>query len=628
MYSTIALLMRVYTATVLVLMETVFVNRNSPNGVYILGTPVRRVNVIKKLARYGILFAMLLTLSGCDVTSNRSDKPSPDWSRGLKLGVSRLNQPVALQIDGEGHAHLVWYTKVEEVSKLHYAQLDDQGKVVVQKDLAIPLFDPHQPQLLLDKGGNMHLALLAREDGIKSLFHLLLGEDGEALSEPTRLSSPSIPSPSGGDKGGEVESYQTCLGQEGRIEVFWSDKEGIAHISLDEGGDAISPPTLIVPQGINPSAQVDRSGTIHLAWAQETPSQGPMLHYAAFQIPEPVNGTRLARLGMVPEAALYGPVLGLDMDSVYIFWSLEQRAGLEVGTAQSYYVSFPSGQPSRLTPIRINIASSDFVTMPSVAGEQRSEVAATFNVYVSSGFKSYFEQSKMVEMGPVSIGFRPEMQLAQAVFAEGQMMGYQLAANTDSASLRPNLVADPASNLHLTWLDTAGFGRYDVYYASTSPPARAWLDRTRPKDVLLEAADLAVGMLSGVALLPFLILWIFLPLLLLVLFYVFVGEEELELKRVKVVLGIAIALYTGTKLVSLPISLLYLPFLDQVPPLLYSALVSGVPLIILALALAAIYAYARRADRATLFPAFLIFAVTDALLSMAIYAPGIFGIGS
>ena len=583
--------------------------------------------MISKLARYGILVAMLLTLGGCEATSNRSDKPSPDWSRGLKLGVSPLNQPVALQIDGEGHTHLVWYTKIQEVSKLHYAQLDDQAKVVVERDLDIPLFDPHKPQLLLDKRGNMHLALLAREDGVKRLFHFLLGDDGQALSEPTRLSVPSIPSTSGRDKGGEVESYQICLGQEGQVEFFWSDEEGIYHLRLDEGADVISLPTLIVPQGVNPVAQVDRSGTIHLVWVQESASEGPVLYYAASQVPELAKGTKLARLGLVPEAALYGPFLGLEMDNVYVFWSLEHRAGLEVGTAKSYYVSFPSGYPSRLTPIRINIASSDFVTMPSVAKGQRGEVAATFNVYVRSGFKAQFEQSKIVEMGPVSVGFRPEMQLAQAVFAEGKMMGYHLAAKTDSASLRPNLVADPTSNLHLTWLDTAGFGRYDVYYASTSPPAKAWLDRTRPKDVLLEVADLALGMLSGVALLPFIVLWIFLPLLWLVLFYAFVGEEELELRRVKVVLGIAIALYTGTKLVSLPSSLLYVPFLDQVPPLLYSALVSGVPLIILALALAAIYAYARRAERATLFPAFLVFALTDALLSMAIYAPGIFGVG-
>jgi hypothetical protein len=577
--------------------------------------------MIRKLARYGMLLAMLLALSGCDVTSDRSDKPSPDWSRGLKVGISPLNQPVALQIDGEGHAHLVWYTKTEEVSKLHYAELDDQAKVVMERDLDIPLFDPHKPQLLLDRQGNMHLAFLAREEGAKSLFHSLLGYDGEVLSEPTRL-SPST-------SGGEVEDYQMCLGQEGRIEVFWADEEGIVHLGLDGRGEVISAPSLIVPQGINPSAQVDRSGTIHLAWVQETSSQGQTLHYAAFQVPELVQGTRLARTGKVPAAALYGPVLGLDMDNVYIVWALEQRAGLEVGTAQAFYVSFPLGSgQAPLSPKRINIGNSSFVTMPSVAGGQRDEVAATFNVYVSSGFKASFEQPKTVEMAPVGVGVRPEMQLAMAVLAEGEMQGYQLAAKTDSASLRPNLQADTASNLHLTWLDTAGFGRYDVYYASTSPEAKAWLDGTRPKDVLTKAADLTFGMLSGLALLPLIVLWIFLPMLSLVLFYVFTGgEEELELRRVKVVLGMAIALYMGAKLVTLPSSLLYTLFLGQMSPLLSSVLVSGVPLLILAVAVAAIIVYKRRAERATLFPAFLIFVATDAPLSLVIYAPAIFGLG-
>jgi hypothetical protein len=577
--------------------------------------------MIRKLARYGMLLAVMLTLGGCDVTSDRSDKPSPDWSRGLKVGVSPLNQPVALQIDGEGHVHLVWYTQTEEGSKLHYAQLDDQAKVVMEKDLDIPLFDPHKPQLLLDRQGNMHLAFLAREEGAKSPFHSLLGYDGEVLSEPTRL----FPSTSGG----EVEDYQMCLGQEGRIEFFWADEEGIVHVGLDGRGEVISAPSLIVPQGINPSAQVDRSGTIHLAWVEETSSQGQTLHYAAFQVPELVQGTRLARTGKVPTAALYGPVLGLDMDNVYIVWALEHRAGLEAGTAQAFYVSFPLGSgQAPLSPKRINIGNSGFVTMPSVAGGQRDEVAATFNVYVSSGFKASFEQSKMVEMAPVGVGVRPEMQLAMAVLAEGEMQGYQLAAKTDSASLRPNLQADTASNLHLTWLDTAGFGRYDVYYASTSPEAKARLDGTRAKDVLSKAADLTFGMLSGLALLPLVVLWIFLPMLSLVLFYVFTGgAEELELRRVKVFLGMAIALYMGAKLVTLPSSLLYTLFLDQMSPLLSSVLVSGVPLLILAVAVAAIIVYKRRAERATLFPAFLIFVATDALLSLLIYAPAIFGVG-
>jgi hypothetical protein len=42
------------------------------------------------------------------------------------------------------------------------------------------------------------------------------------------------------------------------------------------------------------------------------------------------------------------------------------------------------------------------------------------------------------------------------------------------------------------------------------------------------------------------------------------------------------------------------------------------------LALAAMYAHTRRTEEATLFRAFLVFALTDALLSMAIYAPSFF----
>jgi hypothetical protein len=567
--------------------------------------------VIKKLVRYAILFAVLLTLSGCDVTSNRSAKPSPDWSRGLRIGVASLNQPVALQVDGGGRAHLVWYTTIEGVGKLHYAQLDDQARVVMEKDLDIPLADPHKPQLLLDKRGNMHLALLAREDGLKSLFHFLLGDDGEVLSEPVLLSLP----------GEEVESYQMCLGQEGRIEVFGSAEEGIYYLGLGEGGDVLSPPTLIVPQGTDPSVQMDRSGTIHLAWFQEPVPQAKELYYALLSPGKPVEGTRLTQFGTGMSASLYGPVLGLDMDHVYILWAIEQRTGLEIGTAQSYYMSFPLGQPSRLIPTQIEIANSDFVTTPSVTGGQRNELAAMLTVWLDPSALDTTTASP----SPLEVG-KPSMQPVMAVFSESKMQGYQLAAETGSVSLRTDLVADPASNLYLAWLDAAGFGRYAVYYASTSPQAKTRLDRTSPQDVLLKVADLALGMLSGVALLPFVVLWVFLPLLWVVLFYAIAGEDELELKRVKVALGIAMVLYMGVKFVTLPG--FHVPSLDRVSPQLASALVFGVPLIIFALAFNAVYVYTRRAERATLFPAFLIFVATDALLSLLIYAPSIFGVVS
>ncbi|HID86183.1 MAG TPA: hypothetical protein EYP55_02265 [Anaerolineae bacterium] len=81
--------------------------------------------MIRRGIQYAILLVLLLALGGCGITPDRSDKPSPDWSRGLRLGVTPVNQPVALQVDEKGHVHLVWYTRTDEVGRLHYAQLDE-----------------------------------------------------------------------------------------------------------------------------------------------------------------------------------------------------------------------------------------------------------------------------------------------------------------------------------------------------------------------------------------------------------------------------------------------------------------------------------------------------------------------
>ena len=580
--------------------------------------------MIKKGARYGILLVVLLALGGCSMTPDRSDKPSPDWSRGLRVGVASVNQPVALQVDGKEHAHLVWYTKTDEVDRLRYVQLDEQANVLVDRDLDISMPYPHRPQLLLDGRGNIHLAWLARDDSLKSLFHFLLGDNGEAISEPVRLSLP--------EKG--VESYQMCLGEKGRIEVFWAAEEGIYHLRLDERGEILSPSALIIPQGTDPTAQVDDAGTIHLAWLQ-----GNEIYYAAFEAPEPIRGNKVAQLGRETGAILRGPTLGLDVNNVYVFWSFEKRSGLEPGTARMDYVSFLPGQPSSPKTSAVMIPpianpdyvpddegayhyqwlasplgewSSDFTHMPAPAAGQRSEIAVALGVKVQTASR-------------VASGrFRPQVQLAVAIFADGELRGYQIAANTKTMSLRPSIAVDSASDLHLAWIDTAGFWRYDVYYATTSPQARAWLDRTSPQDVLLRGLDMSWGMFSAIVLVPLTVVWIFPPLFWIVLYYIFSGQDDLRTRRAQVALGIAVVLYLGAKLLLLPGLLLYVPFLEQVPARFSSAIVLGLPLVTLAFALVVVYAYARRAEGGTLFKGFIILALTDALLSLTIYSLGVF----
>jgi hypothetical protein len=391
----------------------------------------------------------------------------------------------------------------------------------------------------------------------------------------------------------------------------------------------------VVPGGENPYAQVDNSGTLHLVWFWEASPQVKELYYTTFTTPEIVRkeGIKLAEFSVGTGSILYGPVMGFDTKYVYIFWSIERRGGgLSGAGAESSYISFPLKRPSPGIPMQIllpdadrpdyirykgaynyselahvppGIVGSGFIHMPAATRGQRDELA----VFLSTEVRRRFEG---------------EIQLAMAIFKGGELFGYQLVAKTGSVSLRPNAVAY-GEDLHLTWIDTAGFWRYDVYYASTSPGVKAWLDKRRPRDVLIGAIGILWGILSGIALLPLVLVWGLLPCIFIAIFYIFSAEESLKDKRVKVVLGIAIILYLIVKIVLSPSFLLYIPFLERFPSRLSSFLAFGMQLSILSLALAAMYVYLCRSERPSLLGAFITFVLADAFLSISIYSIGIFG---
>jgi hypothetical protein len=213
------------------------------------------------------------------------------------------------------------------------------------------------------------------------------------------------------------------------------------------------------------------------------------------------------------------------------------------------------------------------------------------------------------------------MQLAMVVLSGGRPIGYQLVGDTPNASVLSTLVADSDANLHLAWIDTAGFRAYDVYYATTAPEAKRWLDRTTFEDVLLGAASLVWGIASGVSLIPIVAIWNMVPTMWVVSFYAISRREYLKDTGAKIGLAVAIVIYTASKLLFLPGLSAGPPFSFRLPEQIASLIATAKPVVILALGLLAIHLYTRRSRRATLFMAYLIFAVTDGLLTMVVYAP-------
>jgi len=568
----------------------------------------------------------VLLLSGCSVQSDRSDKPSGDWSRGLLLGRTAAKQPVALQVDADKHVHLVWCeTTADRKEALHYAHLNEQGQVMVNQPLGLHLPNPRRAQLLVDRENNLHLVWLSRAEGQQSLYHVLIDQDGRP-AQPLLLSR----------EGEDVDSFHTYLSAEGETAFVWSsqpenEQKGIFHLVLHD----VSSPTLLIPQGIDPFVLIDNAGTTHLAWLYEKGISARDIYYATLEGSHvvPDGGQKLTDFEFAESAVYYGPIIGADTNNLYVLWAVQNLGGgLTPTAAYAFYVSFEPGKPSLTNPSSISLPtetmpeyadhaspygysklallppwvySSDFVNAPAVVSSQKNELPVALSLMIASRSES-------------------TIQLAMVVFSEGQPIGYQLASNTLNASVLSTLVADSDSNLHVAWIDTAGFRQYDIYYASTSPEAKMWLDRTSSDDIVLGAADLVWGIISGIGLLPIVAIWNFPPLIWVVLFYMFSGREYLERMGTKIGLLVSIIIYCASKLVLLPGLSTGTPFLYQVSSDLRTTLAMAIPVIILLLALAAIYIYARRSERATIFKAYLVFSLTDGLLTVLLYAPGFF----
>ena len=580
---------------------------------------------MKRLYRVGqiLLLLSVLLLSGCTAESDRTEKPSTDWSRGLLLGRANVKEPVALQVDTAKHVHLVWSERVADGQYgLHYAHLNEQGQVLLNEPLSITLPNPRKPQLLLDAEDNLHLAWLSLSENVERLYHVLIGPDGQ-LTEPLLLSR----------EGEDVDSFRMYLSPDGHLAVVWDgepqdEQGGVFHSVLGDG----SPPTLLIPQGIDPFLRVDDTGTTHLVWLYARGLSARDIFYGTLEGSQivPAGGQRLTSFEFAESAVYHGPIMGLDTNRVYLIWSVQNLGGgLTPTAAFAYNLSFELGKPSLANPRSLalptetlldlteytspygyselsilppQVYGGDFLNAPATVSSQESELPVAFSLLVQSTATSV-------------------MEMAMLVLSEGQPVGYQLVSHTPNASIMPAMVADSDLNLHLAWLDTAGFQEFDVYYASTSPETRAWLDRTTGEDVARGAADLAWGFLSAIALVPIAIMWNFPPMMWVILFHIFRGDDDLSKLGAKIAMLIGVIIHSGAKLLFLPGLSAGTPFLQQVPRQWATALSTAVPVLILVLTLAATYIYIRRSERATLLLTYVVFAATDGLLTVLIYAP-------
>ena len=577
-----------------------------------------------------VAFCLLVVgmLTGCRAAGERSKRPSKDWSRGIKVGQTTINGRVGLATDATGdNTYLVWIADQEGTDVLRYARIDRAGEVVAEGDLPTAADLPQAVEITLDASGGAHLAWTARLDGEYRLFYAGIDANGGLSAQPTSVSPAGIP----------VAQFSLSTDSEGGSDLFWVATEGedagLYYARLDAAGQLTADNKPLRDNTTDVIVRQDRAGVLRVTW-MEQPSYGVyQIFYATFDsgARDLVGSTKVADVLGGTGLVLRGPELGLAGEYAYVLWSVERRGGgLTSAAAQSYYVSFPLGQPELACAARqILIPALNNPAYASVAslGQTRRLAAVTDDVSAVGTF-TYLPSTPVAYMDELVSSLAVELQgrtndLVQIVvmlWSGGEIQGYQIAGKTNSSSLRSALAVDNQNNVHLVWIDTAGFGTYDVYYASTATEARANLNRIAFDDVAAFTLSLGWALTSSISFFPLAFMWIAIPLAVVSIFLFISAEGGLERRSSRIMLCVVGLIYLLLKYLTEPqwLSILQLP---SMPTWLDGTLTVTAPLLVAGLAGLVTWVSLRKLEYKSLFRAFVIFAAWDALLTLVQYVP-------
>jgi len=563
------------------------------------------------------LAVLALMVAGCGLAPTTAPRASNQWSNGRLLGTAVLNNQLGFQVDGRGNSTVVWIGLEHE---LHLARVDERAEVVSHRTLDLHTNSPLRPQLLTDATGQLHLSWFDKEDRGLQLYYARLSADGEVAQGPTALSSLE-------ERASQSSMVLDPIGR--TVELFWSDNTpnnpGCYHAALDWSGEVVAPAEMLIPDGISPAAQMDRQGFVHLVWREEPESEKPEFHYAIYDPqrrtlgPDIMASEPLIQMGLLggPTAGtgFDGPWLGLDQSSVYLAWTLEVR---ERGQVQdlTFYQAFPQPALNERNLAEVFSYPPPIVTSPAVhvqgvdpsltghprflEGQPAHQVLASYTLVSGPGNLETY-QIAAIEVGPE----RVERQ--------------EIVSASRGASLRPGVAIDDQGYLHLAWIDTAGFQRYQVVYASNAPQAKQTLNRITPYDVVDRVLTTTVRVLSAMFFAPVALTWMLVPLVWLIVFTVR-SEAEVSDPSGRRALVLAMLLHLGIKLFFFGDLLSRLTFGSLLSP--SSGALLGrwlLPIVMAAASAGVVWVYLKRARSQPVLLSYVIFGVIDSILTLVIY---------
>jgi len=561
----------------------------------------------------------------------RTPRASEAWSRGRLLGVTPVNVRVDLQAAPDGGVFLSW---VDLDERLHVVRVGARGQVVADRTPALGAQIPREPLFLAGPEGEVHLIWRETGEGRSLLTYAQLNSAASVQVGPFPLSL----------AGDEVRSPHLAFNRQGGVEVFWTGQAGIYWATLSARGEMQGEPVLLVKDGGDVSVQVDQEGIFHLAWLQEIGQNVEVVYYASLN-PEHKDLSQpeeVTRLFLRPGQLIQSLAIGMDTDIGYILWVIQDMRYI---TSSAQYAFFPleiprqkkvrdlqldkGGNPLSLWAApgqyeKLLLALTETVMTPDGPGLQigvitlRGEQSPGDYVWAAVGNRLSTD-SRLADLrlgdwvqiaSPIALHVyanNPQLAIRYSPFVPSDWPEDQIVVTaSDYPSLKPSLAVDAQGNLHLSWLETGGFGVYRVAYASTTSEVKQAYNRLTVWDVTDRVMGIAMQFFLAVGLTPVLaIYWSLFPLMWLLLYLLLTGHESLTVPGARVAFGVSVLL----EVIS---TYLVYPHRNRMSPVLQWT----VPLATAAVALLLALLYLRKRDEKPLFGAFFVFAIANGLLQV------------
>jgi hypothetical protein len=460
-----------------------------------------------------VLLALVVLVASASSQTPLVARASDMWSRGYVLGHTSVKRRVAQRAAPDGSVFLVWPNLV---GRLELARVGTDGEVLLKRVLSVEAEEARDPKLHIGADGRLHLLWREGEYPDSTLLYALLGPDGAPVGQSWMLSDPQIP---------VLDAPCMVAGAGDRYHVIWSDDSGVQWAVLDAGGMLLAGPTALASAGRFPAAQVDGQGHVHLVWQRQPRAGIESIYYSVL---DPESGVlsgpqEVAQIVLRTGQGLSEPVIGLTQQTGYVLWVVQD---FKYVASSGEYISFPLGSPQerRVEPLQLRQGR-----YPD--GLYAMETVGTPLLVVLNASVPDPEVADVVRS-----------QVAVVALGQGEREE-QVVSASPQASIKPILVMDDYSNLHLAWLESADFGKYRVVYASTAPGVMDSYNALTLWDVLNTVlSGLFRLSILVVALVAVLIVWGVLPFLVLVVYHLVTSEETLNTVHSRGTLVIALAL--------------------------------------------------------------------------------------